>query len=351
MATIEKRERQGKFVYRVKVRLRGHLPADATFDRITDAKRWAAETETAIRAGRWFRDVEAKRVTLSELIDRYERDYLAIAAIRTNDSRVHRLLFWRAEMGHLALADVTIARVLESRAKLLKSTNRVGNPFAPATANQYIGDLRHCFAIAKREFALIADNPLRDIQKLREPRGRIRFLTSDERVALLTSCKSHSEALHTLVVLALSTGARKGELLGMRWPDVDMKSGTLTFHYTKNGERRAAPLTGLAQVLLAEHSKVRRLDTTLVFPGLKGRPLVVDKMFREACQRAGINDFRFHDLRHTAASALAMNGATLAEIAEVLGHKTLQMVKRYTHLTEGHTRGVVGRMNQAMFGV
>ena len=339
-------------MYRVKVRLRGHPAADATFDRITDAKRWAAETETAIRAGRWFQNVEAKRVTLSELIDRYEREYLAIAAIRTNASRVHRLLFWRAELGPLSLSDITVARVIECRAKLLKSKNRNGDLFAPATANQYIGDLRHCFAIAKREFSLIADNPLRDIQKLKEPRGRVRFLSHDERDALLRECKVHSATLHAIVVVALSTGARKGEILGLRWPDLDLgaQRARMIFHDTKNGERRAAPLTGFAFDLLLDHARVRRLDTDLVFPGTKGRPLVVDKMFGEARDRAGIKDFRFHDLRHTAASELAMNGATLAEIAEVLGHKTLQMVKRYAHLTEGHTRGVVVRMNQAMFG-
>ena len=81
MATIEKRERQGKSVYRVKIRLRGHLPADATFDRITDAKRWAAETETAIRAGRWFQQSEAKRITLAELIDRYINEHLPTTTI------------------------------------------------------------------------------------------------------------------------------------------------------------------------------------------------------------------------------------------------------------------------------
>ena len=203
MATIEKRARQGKNVYRVKIRLRGHLPADATFDRITDAKRWASETETAIRSGRWLQNVAAKRVTLDELIDRYEREYLAIAAIRTNASRVKRLKFWRNEYGHLPLADITVARVLEARAKLLKSVNRVGERLAPATANQYVGDLRHCFAVAKREFCVIAENPLTDIQKLREPRGRVRFLTTEERVALQATCKSHSETLHTLVFIAL----------------------------------------------------------------------------------------------------------------------------------------------------
>lgn len=350
MATIERRERQGKTVYRVKVRLRGHLPADATFERITDAKRWAAETETAIRAGRWFRDVEAKRVTLGELIGRYINEYLPNANTRTKASRARRLEFWQSQLGHLALADVNAARVVEARAKLLKAPNRQGETLAPATVNQYVGDLRHCFTIAKREFSLVAENPVRDIQKLREPRGRCRFLSDDERTALLRECKAHSDVLHVIVVIALSTGARKGEILGLRWADVDFQRGMLTFQETKNGERRSVPLVSYAAERMREHGKVRRLDTDLVFPGASGRPLVITKMFDDAMARAGLIDFRFHDLRHSAASALAMNGATLAEIAEVLGHKTLQMVKRYAHLTEGHTRGVVGRMNKAVFG-
>lgn len=348
MATIEKRARAGGTVYRVKVRLRGHPPADATFDRITDAKRWAAETETAIRAGRWFENVEAKRVTLRELIDRYEREHLAASGIATRQNRIRRLAFWRDELGDLVLADVTPGRIVEARAKLLRTRSRRGTVYAPATVNQCLGDLRHVFSIAKREFSLLSNNPLADIPKLKEPRGRVRFLTTDERDALLRECAKHSDVLRTIVVLALSTGARKGELLNLRWPDVDMKRGLLTFHQTKNGERRTVPLVGVAASAMASHAKVRRLDCDLVFPGLKGRPLVIDKMFHEACERAGVADFRFHDLRHTTASWIAMNGGTLAEIAEVLGHKTLQMVRRYTHLTEGHTRGVLARMNEAM---
>jgi integrase len=140
-------------------------------------------------------------------------------------------------------------------------------------------------------------------------------------------------------------------LLGLRWPDVDLKRGTLTFHETKNGERRAVPLTGQALVLLQQEAKVRRLDTALVFPDATGRkPYGIREAFEGAVERAGIVDLRFHDLRHTTASYLAMSGASLAEIAEVLGHKTLAMVKRYAHLSEAYTRGVVERMNRAVFG-
>jgi integrase len=153
------------------------------------------------------------------------------------------------------------------------------------------------------------------------------------------------------VILALSTGGRKMELLSLCWPDVDLKRSTLTFHQTKNGERRAVPLTGQALTLMRQHAKVRRLDTALVFPDATGeRPLSIRDAFEGAVERASIEDFRFHDLRHSAASYLAMNGASLMEIAAVLGHRTLQMVKRYAHLSEQHTRSVVERMNKAMFG-
>lgn len=350
MATIEKRQSGGKTVYRVKIRLRGYPPADTTFDRITDAKRWASETETAIRAGRWFQHVEAKRNTLADLIERYRTEYLPTAGLRSTHDRTEYLEFWGAELGAITLAEVTPARIIAVRAKLLSRVSRRGRKLTPATVNHYCAALRHCLNIGVREFELLDDNPMRKVRQLTEPRGRVRFLTAAERDALLRECKAHSDTLHLIVVAALSTGARRGELLGLRWPDVDTQRGTLTFHQTKNGERRSAPLEGLAHRLFIEHARVRRIDNDLVFPGLNDRPLEIGKMFREAAARAGVVDFRFHDLRHTAASALAMDGATLAEIAEVLGHKTLQMVKRYAHLTEGHTRSVVGRMNKAMFG-
>jgi integrase len=140
-------------------------------------------------------------------------------------------------------------------------------------------------------------------------------------------------------------------LLGLCWPDVDIKRGALTFHETKNGERRAVPLTGQALSLMRQHAKGRRLDTTLVFPNATGkRPLGIREAFEGAVKHADITDLRCHDLRHTAASYLAMSGTSLAETAKVLGHKTLAMVRRYSHLTEGHTRGVVERMNRAAFG-
>ena len=108
MATIEKRPGRNKTQYRVKIRMRGHAPASATFDRLTDAKRWVAQTETAIRAGRWFQHIEAKRNTLSDLIERYRAEYLPHAGVRTHD-RTEYLKYWAVELGNLTLAEMTPA--------------------------------------------------------------------------------------------------------------------------------------------------------------------------------------------------------------------------------------------------
>ena len=139
----------------------------------------------------------------------------------------------------------------------------------------------------------------------------------DERLRLLNACReSDHPYLELIVILALSTGARKGEILNLRWPDVDLHRGIAILHDTKNGDRRSLSITGMALEKLKDFSKVRRLDTELLFPRSDGKkPQIFDKPWLVALQKADIHDFRFHDLRHTAASYLAMNGASLLEIA------------------------------------
>jgi len=180
----------------------------------------------------------------------------------------------------------------------------------------------------------------------------VRFLAYEERGRLLNECrKSNSSDLYCAVVLALSTGARRMVVVGLRWGQVDFARRAITLLETKNGEIRSLPLVGHAFDLMAERAKVRRIDTDLVFPGRKrNRPIDLRFPFETAVKRAGIEDFRWHDLRHSAASYLAMGGANLAEIAEVLGHKSLAMAKRYAHLSQAHTSRVVEAMNTRIFG-
>ena len=352
MAYIQQRVTiDGRTRYRALVRLKGHPAQTATFERKTDARRWAQQTEAAIREGRHFKSSEAKRHTLAELVDRYVRNVLPNKP-KSLRIQTQQLAWWKEQIGNYTLADVTPALVAECRDKLARGITPQKQQRSPATVNRYMAVLSHAFTIAVKEWGWLDDSPMRKVTKPRESAARVRFLTDDERTRLLQACEdSKNPHLYTVVVLALSTGARKSEIINLGWKDVDLNRGMIVLHETKNRERRALPLTGRALELIKELSKVRRLDTDLLFPGHDPRqPMDLRAPWEAALKKAGIEDFRFHDLRHSAASYLAMSGASLMEIADVLGHKTLQMVKRYAHFSEQHTAGVVARMNEKIFG-
>ncbi len=352
MATIQERKSSdGKTRYRVIVRLKGCSPQSATFDRKTDAKKWAQDTESAIRDGRHFKTVEAKKHTLTEMIDRYFEYVLPLKTKASKQGQDSQLEWWKRELGHLLLSDVTPALIAECRDKLLSQNTFRGTRRSPSTVVRYLAAISHVFSTAVNEWGWVEHNPVSKVKRPKEPRGRVRFLDEDERSRLLDTClASSSESLYPIVVLAISTGMRQGEILNLKWKDIDLSRSQLVLHETKNDERRAVPIVGLAHQVVTDLSKVRRIDSPLVFPGHDPtQPIKIRNAWDSALVQAKIKDFRFHDLRHTAASYLAMNGATLAEIAEVLGHKTLQMVKRYAHLSEAHTSSVVERMNNKIF--
>ncbi|HAT6936320.1 TPA: tyrosine-type recombinase/integrase [Legionella pneumophila] len=351
MATIEQRmTKEGKCTYRVKVRLKGFPTQQATFDRKTDARRWAQQTETAIREGRHFKTTEAKRRTLSEVVERYIKEVIPSKPKNSKNTVLH-LRWWQEELGLYSLADISPALIAEKRDKLSSGITTRNKLRSPSTVVRYMAALSHAFTMAVKEWGWIDDSPMRRVTKPKESRGRVRFLSDDERNRLLNECKkSESQYLYITVVLALSTGARKMELMGLRWKDIDFDRQVIILHETKNGERRILPLTGHALELIKKLSKVRILNCDFVFPNHQlTKPIDLRTPFENAVKRAGINDFRWHDLRHSCASYLAMNNASLAEIAEILGHKTLQMVKRYAHLSDAHTSKVVANMNEKIF--
>lgn len=357
MAYIEKRTTaDGSVSYRVQVALKGHPRQSASFERLTDAKRWASSTESAIREGRHFRTSESKRHTLGDLIDRYTRDVLPKRP-RQIRVQVAHFAWWKAELGAYLLADVTPAMIAEARDRLAREGR------APATVVRYMAALSRAFTVAIKEWGWLESAPTAKVEKPSLPHGRVRFLSDDERARLLDACRASSNPmLYPVVVLALSTGMRKSEVMNLCWCEpknpprdawgvVHLDAGRIILHETKNGERRTVPLVGHAAECLRELAKVRRLDTDRVFPAANpANAIDLRTPWETALKAAGIADFRFHDLRHSTASYLAMNGASLAEIAETLGHKTLQMVKRYSHLSEAHTAGVVSRMNERIFG-
>lgn len=342
MATIETREGTKGVRYRAVVRLEGQVQR-ATFRTKSEAKKWAARIEAGIVEGKHLPAPEAKRKSVADLVERYERTVLA--GKRKDAKRCAR--FWSDRLGTLKLARLTPARVAEVRDELAETR-------APATVNRYLAALSHACTVAEREWGWLAANPLRKVRRLKEPRGRVRFLSDDEREALLKAAKDGDHPqLYVIVLIAITTGARRGEILRLRWADVDLNAGRAVLHKTKNDERRSIALVPQVVAELKALRKVRHIDDDLIFrsPATGSDSYFhIEKAWRSAREKAGLEDFRFHDLRHTAASYLAMNGATTAEIAAVLGHKTLAMVKRYAHLSDQHVHDVVERTAAKVLG-
>jgi len=354
MASIQKRiTKDGRVSYRALVRVKGHPVNSATFNKRSDAVKWGQEREAEFRLKKYFPIISnnGKR-NLGKLIDQYL--YKVLPDKKDIARQTIQLNWWKAQLGNFKLCDISSSTISECRKKLQIGNTHYGKPRSATTVNRYLAAISHVFTVAWKEWNWIDHNPVLNVRRHKEPRGRVRFLDDQERQRLLEACKeSKSIFLHPIVVLALSTGMRKGEILGLRWRDVDFDSKRIVIQETKNGERRAVPLVGAALQLI-DNLKVngRGSMDDFIFhsPGESAKSCSIRTAWEKAIGRAKIENFRFHDLRHSTASYLAMNGASLLEIADILGHKTLQMVKRYSHLSEDHKADVLERMNKKVFG-
>lgn len=358
MATIRVRKKKDgsgpdgkpkyKTVFHVQVRMAGFPARTETFSTRRKAERWAKTVEAEMIEGKHYRSVEARRRTLGDAIDRYIREEVP----KKRDAGMHTrtLTWWKSQIGKLKLADITPALIVEHRGKLAAGTYTRGKPSGKrskyrkgeeprqiqrksGTVNRYLRCLGHLFTVCRKEWHWIGHNPMDGVSILREGEGRVRCLSDDERQALLAET-AKDPTLHTFVVIALSTACRAGELCKLTWADVDLKNGRLVFRgqTTKNAQGRSAWLHGEALRLLKKHAKVRQLKGGPVFPpSKKGRAYPYAKPFNAAVAAAGIEDLRFHDLRHTAATYLAQAGATEQQLRAIGGWKS-GIVSRYVHL-------------------
>ncbi len=354
MATINEHiSKSGKKSYRVRVKSNGRVVASASFPTKTEAKRWGTSTEAAIRERRHFPQSESQRHTLADAIERYLTETLPHKQLRSAAQQRRLLGWWRDHYGDVKLADMTASLIIEGRDTLSRTSKQRGEgALGPASVTRHLAALGSVMTAAVKEWQWLNTNPVVTVTKPTEPRGRTRYLTPEERDRLLEACRqSESPDLYPAVCLALTTGARRGEALGIEWRHVDFGRKTVHFPKTKNGDPRTLPLVEPALSLLLARFRVRRIDTPLVFPNAPGTgPVDLKRSWATALRRAAVEDFRWHDLRHTTASYLAMNGASTVELAGALGHKTLAMVKRYSHLSADHIESIVGDTMGKVFG-
>lgn len=334
MACITKRGNK----WCVQVRKSGHASINKTFGRLTDARLWAHETEKDLETGKLDRLFEARKHDFSELAEKYIAEILPQKRNSTTKSQFSQIQRWRTELGRLKLADLNADLLIAARDRLQKRHN-----FGNATANRYMSLLHHCLNCAVNRFRSarglpwLPENPLKYSQYKYHgcETERCRFLTEDEMQRLLQKSDRH-DSLRTIVAIALHTGMRKGEILGLTWDQVDLRNRTIYLKDTKNREPRLIPLVHGAHRALQEWGKVRRIDSRLVFPSKRNPkvPLSIHHLFQNLLKEAEIEGFRFHDLRHTTASYLAMAGVDTLTISAILGHRSLNMSRRYAHLSQ-----------------
>lgn len=304
--------------------------------------------------------LRAGQLQIHDLVDLYFAHYSGRDA-----TLVQRLTWWRGRIGPLTLEELSDDQVHAGLEALSTQTSRYfagkdadgkaiykakKKPLTPATINRYLAALGALisWAIKKRIAPKGFVHPCRTVERRAENNERVRFLSDEERQSLLKACAgSKWPRLLLLVLMALTTGARKSELLSLCWEDIDFERKLAYCGRTKNGDPRALPLVPDVHRLLMQF---REAPNSLVFASQRqpSKAFGYESCWRAALAKAKIRHFRFHDLRHSCASMLAQNGATLLEIADVLGHRQLQMTKRYSHLTTGHKEALVNRIWSGM---
>lgn len=365
MATIFKvRRKDGKLTYRAQIRRAGYRSLSATFDKRADASAWAREMDNGVRlAKRYGGCAYAQIHSVATLIE----DYCDRKGESLIDAKNARLAWWHRELGSKKLCDLTRADIREGL-RILASTDafrggwglRGGKPIAgqpagkrrsAATLNRYQSAIGAALQYACDE-EYLTENVARGIKRKPEDNERTRWLRPKERDRLLRACRCESEDLYALVLLALSTGGRLSELLMLRWGDIDLEAQVAFLATSKNSDPRCLPLRGPIHDVLTERIKVRFIECDLVFPNRTrpNKPFGFRCAWDRALVRAAVEDFHFHDLRHSTASYLSQAGVSAFQIAQILGHRSIATTKRYSHHDTASASAALEHVTSNLFG-
>jgi integrase len=311
-----------------------------SFKKKKDAQAELGKRVSLIAEGRYLDVKKEYSTTLGELLDKYVENFQHQASYKTG--KKYHIEHIRNHFGEETLLSNIRYLNLETYRNHLKDSLTVNKTIRKdASINRAMSCLRHIFAKAV-EWEMIEQSPFDKGKSLilKENNKRMRFLTEDEMKSLLDAC---NDSLIPIVECALNTGMRKGEILGLRWDQI--RNGFIYLDKTKTNEARQIPVNDSLEMLFKRIRRKQHLTSRYVFTYRGKRVDSVKTAFNAAVRRAGIVDFRFHDLRHTFASQLLMKGGTLKDVQELLGHKTMTMTLRYAHLTQEHKRKAVNLLN------
>jgi integrase len=321
------------------------------FDTESEAAEYKLKVTEWLEAGGPVDDVDPA-MTLGDAFGRY---FLLKARKRSlPEDRRHAGHLTRAFGPDIRLRDLTAGRIGAYRARRLAATSlrrkdAAGHatPLSAASINRPLALLRHLLRLARDEWGVLEQVPVVKLE--REPEGRIRWLEPDEEARLLAACAdSDNPNLRPIVTLALESGMRQGEIMGMTWERVDMSRGVIRLERTKSGRRREVPMRQVVYNLLAARPEPRE---GRVWPELNNQTGWDRTGWEKAVEAARIDDLHFHDTRHHFASWFVMRGGALPALQQILGHATLAMTMRYAHLSPGHLRAEISKTERvATFG-
>jgi integrase len=320
MATI--RKLRGR--WQAQVRRRGVAPRAKSFDTKAGAQRWAQDLEAEANRSGWVADTRAaEKTTLRELLTRYCAEVTPTKRGAVSErSRINSIL--RCPIAHRTLAKLASSDVATYRDERLKSV-------APATVVRELNTISHSIEIATREWGLwLPRNPVKLVRRPQVPRGRTRRFKEGEETRLLAACdRGRTPLMRPLIILAIETAMRRGEMLDLQWQHVDLVRCVAHLELTKNGDSRDIPLSSRAVAVLRELMTSKNRNAEKVFP-VSGNSIRL--AFEHLRARAEMEDFHFHDLRHEGISRLFERGLNIAEVSAISGHRELKMLMRYTHL-------------------
>ncbi|PUE59347.1 integrase [Limnohabitans curvus] len=312
--------RQRSSKWQARVTRDGYPNQVKTFEARADAERWARSVESAMDKGQFVDTQEAQRTTLRELILRYVREVTPTMKSVTEDTYRLKALA-RRPIANWSLINLSATRIAAFRDERLKEVSN-------GTVIRELAYLSSIINHARREWDINMSNPVIHVRKPTSPTGRTRKLSDDETTKLLQALEPTGRQntwTRPVVLLAIQTAMRRSELLALRWENIDLTRQTAFLPDTKNGTPRTVPLSAAATEVLRT---IPRNISGIVFPV---KYFTLDAAFKRAVKRAGLVDFHFHDLRHTAITAMAEKLPNLIELSAVTGHKSLSMLKRYYH--------------------
>lgn len=295
----------------------------------TDNKKLAESIENKLRTelieGKYFDRHEGERKTFREMMDRFIKEHAPKVSLNMQKSYAASLKHLLKFFGDMALSEITVKKVNE-----YKQVRRESGGGAPGI-NRSLAMLSKAFNLSVKEWEWVKENPVLKISREKEKSGRDWWLSGDDEKRLL---ENSPQWLRDIIVFALHTGLRQDELLSLTWDRVDLFRKTIIIQETKNGKPRTIPLNQIALNILIEKAKVRNLKSDLVF--LSTATTKIDchnliRAFNVAKRKADIQNFHFHDLRHTFATRLAQRGVDLYKISKLLGHYDISMTQRYAH--------------------